>query len=102
MSTSATPSTPTAATPPTKPIGTSWRVVAAAAFTVVAWASAFVVIRYVGQDYSAGGLSLGRLIVGSACLSLIMALGRRWVPMTAREWGLVTLIGVLWFGVYSV
>ena len=31
-----------------------------------------------------------------------MALGRRWVPMTRQEWGLVTLIGVLWFGVYSV
>ena len=72
MSTSAT-----AATPLATPAGTSWRVFAAAAFTVVAWASAFVVIRYVGQDYSPGGLSLGRLIVGSACLSLIMALGRR-------------------------
>ena len=97
MSTSAT-----AATPLSAPAGTSWRVFAAAAFTVVAWASAFVVIRYVGQDYSPGGLSLGRLLIGSACLSLIMALGRRWVPMTGREWGLVTLIGVLWFGVYSV
>ena len=97
MSTSAT-----AATPRHSPAGTSWRVVAAAAFTVVAWASAFVVIRYVGQDYSPGGLSLGRLIVGSVCLSLIMALGRRWVPMTRQEWGLVTVIGVLWFGIYSV
>lgn len=61
-----------------------------------------MVIRYVGQDYSPGGLSLGRLLVGSACLSVIMLLGRRWVPMTRQEWGLVTLIGVLWFGVYSV
>ncbi len=92
----------TAATPRDTSTGTSWRVFAAAAFTVVAWASAFVVIRYVGQDYSAGGLSLGRLIVGSACLSVMMALGRRWVPMSRREWGLVALIGVLWFGIYSV
>ena len=83
--------------------GRSWRVLRGRwRFTVLAWASAFVVIRYVGQDYSPGGLSLGRLIVGSACLSVIMALGRRWVPMTRREWGLVALIGVLWFGVYSV
>src|SRR6478609_1781920 len=82
--------------------GAPARVLLAAAFTVVAWASAFVVIRYVGQDYSAGGLSLGRLIVGSACLSVMMALGRRWVPMNRRDWSLVALIGVLWFGVYNV
>src|SRR6478735_817103 len=82
--------------------GASWRVLAAAGFTVVAWASAFVVIRFVGQDYSPGGLSLGRLLVGSACLSVIMAIGRRWVPMTRQEWALVALIGVLWFAVYSI
>ena len=82
--------------------GTSWKVLAAAAFTVVAWASAFVVIRFVGQDFSPGGLSLGRLAIGSICLSLIMLIGRRWVPMNRRDWGLVVLIGVLWFGVYNV
>ena len=82
--------------------GASWRVLAAAGFTVVAWASAFVVIRFVGQDYSPGGLSLGRLAIGSVCLSLIMLIRRHWVPMVRRDWALVTLIGVLWFGVYNV
>ena len=77
-------------------------VLLAAGFTVIAWASAFVIIRFVGHDYSAGALSLGRLAVGSVSLSLMMLVGRRWVPMTGRDWGLVTLIGVLWFGVYNV
>ena len=84
------------------PNGKPWRVLGAAGFTVVAWASAFVVIRYVGRDYSPGALSVGRLAIGSIALSVIMALGRRWVPMTRRDWGLVAVIGVLWFGVYNV
>src|SRR6476661_1458160 len=88
--------------PPRVPASTSWRVLAAAGFTVVAWASAFVVIRFVGRDYSPGALSLGRLVVGSLALSLIMALGRRWVSMSRRDWVLVTVMGVLWFAVYMV
>src|SRR6478736_3287458 len=83
-------------------VGAPARVVLAAAFTVIAWASAFVVIRFVGHDFSAGALSLGRLAVGSVCLSLVMLIGRRWVPMNRRDWSLVALIGVLWFGVYNV
>ncbi len=82
--------------------GASWRVVLAASFTVLAWASAFVVIRFVGQSYSPGGLSLGRLAIGSICLSVMMLWTRRWVPMNRRDWALVTMIGVLWFGVYNV
>ena len=88
--------------PPRVPASTSWRGLAAAGFTVVAWASAFVVIRFVGRDYSPGALSLGRLVVGSLALSLIMALGRRWVSMSRRDWVLVTVMGVLWFAVYMV
>ena len=82
--------------------GAPARVLLAAAFTVVAWASAFVVIRFVGHDFSAGALSLGRLAIGSVCLSAVMLIGRRWVPMNRRDWSLVALIGVLWFGVYNV
>jgi drug/metabolite transporter (DMT)-like permease len=83
------------------PTSTTWRVMLAASVTVVAWASAFVVIRYAGPVYSPGALSLGRLLVGSAALSL-MLIGRRWVAPSRREWGLVVLIGVAWFGVYNV
>ena len=77
------------------------RLLLAVATTVVAWASAFVVIRYVGTDFSPGSLTLGRLLVGSAVLTVSMA-GRRRVRLDRREWALVVLIGVAWFGVYNV
>ena len=42
------------------------RATAAVAFTVVAWASAFVAIRAAGQDFSPGALALGRLAIGTS------------------------------------
>jgi len=78
-----------------------WSVVTAVTITVVAWASAFVVIRFVGHDYSPGSLSLGRLAIGAAALTVMM-IGRRRVAMSRRDWGLVAIIGVAWFGVYNV
>jgi drug/metabolite transporter (DMT)-like permease len=78
-----------------------WPVVIAATITVIAWASAFVVIRFVGHDYSPGSLSLGRLAIGAAALTVMM-IGRRRVAMSRRDWGLVAIIGVAWFGVYNV
>jgi drug/metabolite transporter (DMT)-like permease len=83
------------------PSGLDWRLLGAVAFTVVAWASAFVVIRFVAYDFSPGGLSLGRLVIGSLALTAMVA-GRRLVRMTGREWALVGLIGVAWFGVYNL
>lgn len=77
------------------------RVVAAVVITVLAWASAFVVIRSVGDEFSPGALTLGRLTVGSLVLSLTM-LSRRRVPLDRREWGLIAIIGVAWFGVYNL
>jgi drug/metabolite transporter (DMT)-like permease len=77
------------------------RTVAAVVVTVLAWASAFVAIRGVGEDLSPGALALGRLLVGSAVLGLLMA-GRGWVPPTRGEWGLLAVCGVGWFGVYNV
>lgn len=73
----------------------------AAAVTVVLWASAFVAIRHVGQEMSAGALSLGRLLVGSVLLGIfVFTRPRRW---PAREdWKLLLVCGVLWFGVYNV
>jgi drug/metabolite transporter (DMT)-like permease len=85
----------------TGPPKTDWRVFLAVAFTVLAWASAFVVIRFVGHGVRPGALSLGRLVVGSAVLSLLVLRSRR-VRLTRREWALVVLIGVAWFGVYNV
>ena len=92
----------TAAGPPATVDGRAdWRLLLAVSITVVAWASAFVVIRYVGPDFSPGSLTLGRLLVGSAVLAVSMT-GRRRVRLDRREWALVALIGVAWFGVYNV
>ncbi len=78
-------------------------VLAAVAVTVLAWASAFVAIRAVGADLSPGALALGRLLVGTAALGLLVAAARRpWVAPTRREWGLLAVCGVGWFGVYNV
>lgn len=78
-----------------------WRVLVAVVVTVFAWASAFVVIRYVGKDFSPGGLTVFRLMIGAAALSL-MSIGRKFVRPTKKEWGLLALIGVAWFGIYNV
>lgn len=69
--------------------------------TVLAWASAFVVIRGVGPHFGGGELALGRLLVGTALLALLL-IGRKWVRPTAREWLLIGLYGVAWFGGYNV
>jgi drug/metabolite transporter (DMT)-like permease len=83
---------------PARPDG---RTILAVIVTLFAWASAFVAIRGVGEDLSPGALALGRLLVGSAVLALLMA-GRGWVPPTRREWSLLAACGVGWFGVYNV
>lgn len=69
--------------------------------TLLLWASAFVAIRHLGSSFSPGSLSLGRLLVGSVALGVMVAL-RGWRMPQRRDWpGLIT-IGVLWFGVYNV
>jgi len=67
----------TAVSPPGPVDGRAdWRLLLAVSITVVAWASAFVVIRYVGSDFSPGSLTLGRLLIGSAVLTVSIT-GRR-------------------------
>ncbi len=75
---------------------------AAVAFTFLAWASAFVVIRGVAPHLDGAALALGRLVVGTAALGVLLALSRRWVTPTRREWLLLTVYGVAWFGAYNV
>lgn len=79
----------------------SWLPLAAVACTLVFWASAFVAIRHLGHDFSPGSLSLGRLLVGSLCLGVV-ALYRGVPHPTRQELLTITVIGVLWFGVYNV
>ena len=79
----------------------AWLPLAAVACTLVFWASAFVAIRHLGHDFTAGSLSLGRLLVGSLCLAVV-ALSRGVVRPTGREWLPLVVIGLLWFGLYNV
>jgi drug/metabolite transporter (DMT)-like permease len=76
-------------------------VLAAIVVTVLAWASAFLVIRGAGPHFSAGALALGRLIVGAVALSAFQ-LGRRWVRPTGRDVLFVAAFGILWFSAYNV
>ncbi len=79
-----------------------WLPVAACAFTLVAWASAFVGIRHLGESVPPGSLALGRLLVMAAALGVIVLLrGGARLP-TRREWVLIVLGGATWFGVYNV
>ncbi|TWD80380.1 threonine/homoserine efflux transporter RhtA [Kribbella amoyensis] len=75
--------------------------VAAAGVTVLLWASAFVAIRHVGTELSAGPLSLARLLVGSVLLGLLL-LTKEWRRPTLRDWVPLIACGLLWFGVYNV
>jgi hypothetical protein len=79
----------------------SWRPALAVTTTVIAWASAFVVIRYAAHDIRPGALSLGRLLVASLALSAMM-IGRKLVRLNAREWTLTAVVGVAWFAGYSI
>ena len=69
--------------------------------TVIAWASAFIVIRGTGVHFGGGSLALGRLIVGAVLLSLLL-IGHAWVKPTLREWLQIIGYGVVWFGFYNV
>lgn len=71
-------------------------------FTLLAWASAFVVIRGVAAEIPGGALALGRLLVGTAALGVLALATRGWVRPTGREWLLLGVYGVAWFGAYNV
>lgn len=83
------------ATPPT------WLPLTAVGVTLVLWASAFVAIRHLADDFSPGALSLGRVAIGSVCLGVV-ALGRPMPRPSRREWLTLAVIGVLWFGIYHL
>ncbi len=97
-----------ASLPQAPPGGRSYLPVVASLVTVLLWASAFVAIRHVRVDFSAGALALGRLLVGSAVLGIVLGLRAlsspargRWWP-SRRQWPSLVVCGLLWFGVYNV
>ena len=69
--------------------------------TVVLWASAFVGIRALGDTFSPGSLSLGRLVVGAVALAFFALPLRAKLP-TGRPLVLVVLYGAVWFGAYNI
>ena len=90
-----------APSPPSHDDTPAWLPVAAVALTLTLWASAFVAIRYLKDDFSPGSLSLGRLLIGSAALGAV-AMTRPRTRMSGRDWAAVIAVGVLWFGIYNV
>jgi drug/metabolite transporter (DMT)-like permease len=80
-----------------------WTVPAAVVTTLLAWASAFVAIRAVGDTFSPGPLALLRLVVGTLALTAFVALrrGRLTGAPTARSRWLIAAYGVAWFAGYT-
>ena len=90
-------------TPASKPAPASRTLLLfAIGFTILAWASAFIIIRGVAPEIGGGALALGRLLVGTLALGVIVLVGRRWVWPNGREWLLLLLYGIAWFGAYNV
>lgn len=79
----------------------------AAVTTVLLWGSAFAGIRVADRQLGAGPLALGRLLVGSLTLAILVLVQRRRRPGTGRRFSrtdlaAVALCGLLWFGAYNV
>lgn len=89
--------------PPTAGLGRSleWRALAAALTSVCLWSSAFVGIRATTRELSPGSLALGRLVIGTALLGLLLARQGATRP-TTRQAVLLTVAGLLWFGAYNL
>jgi drug/metabolite transporter (DMT)-like permease len=88
-----------AAPPPPRP--RSWAVPAATVVVLLLWASAFVVIREVGDTFSPGPMALLRLTVGSMTLIALALRVRPSLP-SGKTLGLVLGYGVSWFAGYTV
>ncbi len=77
------------------------KVLVAIVGTVLAWSSAFVVIRAVLPVFSPGELAFLRQLVAVPLLAVWM-IGHKWVWPTVREWVLIAVFGLTWFSTYIV
>ncbi len=85
--------------------------VLAVGITLLLWSSAFVAIRHL-HAVPPGAMALGRLLIGTVVLALFLVHKRfrrsgaggtpRLTLPTGRDWLPITIIGLLWFGVYMV
>jgi drug/metabolite transporter (DMT)-like permease len=82
-------------------IGQDRLAIAAALFTVVAWASAFVGIRAAGKELSPGSLTLARISVAAVALGVVILARRERLPRRSDVPRLAAC-GVLWFGLYNI
>lgn len=94
--------TDTTARPTAGSQAVDWLAIGAALVTVVLWASAFVGIRAVADQLSPGPFALGRILVASAALGLIVAIRRPALPAHRRDLVLIAVSGVTWFAAYFV
>lgn len=78
-----------------------WLPFAAAMVAVVLWSAAFVGIRAAGESFSPGALALGRLAIGSILLGALTFTRPRVRP-TQREFALLLIAGITWFGIYNI
>jgi drug/metabolite transporter (DMT)-like permease len=70
--------------------------------TVLLWASAFVAIRHLEADVSPGPLTLGRCLVASLVLGLLLLRQRGLRRPSRGQWMRLLICGVLWMGLYNV
>jgi drug/metabolite transporter (DMT)-like permease len=87
--------------PAASPLTRTWQPLAAIAVTVLLWSSAFVAIRHLGHEVTPGALSLGRLLIAGAALTVLLVRRPRHRP-TRTEVALLLLCGVCWFGFYNL
>jgi drug/metabolite transporter (DMT)-like permease len=74
----------------------------AIAVTVLAWASAFIVIRGAAPHFEGGALALARITDGTVLLGIVVLIGRTWVRPSRNEWLLIIGFGVVWFAGYNI
>lgn len=74
-------------------------ILAAIAGTLLAWSSAFVVIRSVIDVFAPGELALLRMCVAAPLLAIFL-IGKKWVRPNRREWLLISVFGIGWFSTY--
>jgi drug/metabolite transporter (DMT)-like permease len=91
----------TTPTPTSPPATRTWLPLAAAGTTLVLWASAFVVIRHLGETVPWGALSLGRLLIAAVALGILVFRRTPTWPKR-RDWPLLLACGIFWFGVYNL
>ena len=77
------------------------RTLAFIAIALLTWSSAYAAIAFALPSFSPGQVAFARLLIGSLCFALLLAVKR--VPLPARrDWPRLALLGVLGLTVYHL